>query len=567
MLVAKVEQGRTTNKRTGVKAPISAHPAFAVIVALWFAALLGIGSLIVPIALIEKVVVATGLPSFLSAAEPPLGFTARAGIALVATVVGAVIGLFVARQVARSHRTAAANRSTNPADLVRRPPVNAHAELGSEGFDGNGTTRRRTLALSAEEAAELANDQSAAWAEEGPEPQDLDLDDALTLEDDGVQAEAPATDDPAPEAFEPDTPIELTEPADEADEDDLAAQDAFEPEIEDHADSIAEPASAPFANPAPFAAPTPVVEAMQADVTEPLPETPATPAEPLALSTPSHEAEPAARAAREDLAELGLVQLVQKLEATLEKHRAWVEERNQRAEAAAMSENDLPAPAKLDTEEAFGTIEPDEAAQAREAYFETPAPAPAPEPAPTSTDDDEEEAPDSPDAADLQPTPIASFAGFTPEHDNEDEHEDEDEHAAALSASFALPFAKPAAASTPTPQQVFQPGPEAVEPQDECESDDSDLDSDEGHSSLAHISPDFARRPLQSVRIDEPEADDTEAAVVFPGGQSPAKRGRTFDQPEAGQHAQNTEAPVSSEDTDRALREALRNLQRMGKAS
>ena len=34
------------------KAPISTHPAFPAIVALWFAALLGLGSLVLPVALI-----------------------------------------------------------------------------------------------------------------------------------------------------------------------------------------------------------------------------------------------------------------------------------------------------------------------------------------------------------------------------------------------------------------------------------------------------------------------------------------------------------------------------------
>ena len=53
--------------------PVSLHPAFPAIVALWFAALLGIGSLVLPAALLDRVVSATSLASLLPAASPPLG--------------------------------------------------------------------------------------------------------------------------------------------------------------------------------------------------------------------------------------------------------------------------------------------------------------------------------------------------------------------------------------------------------------------------------------------------------------------------------------------------------------
>ena len=40
-------------RRGEEKAPISTHPAFPAIVALWFAALLGLGSLVLPAVLLE----------------------------------------------------------------------------------------------------------------------------------------------------------------------------------------------------------------------------------------------------------------------------------------------------------------------------------------------------------------------------------------------------------------------------------------------------------------------------------------------------------------------------------
>ncbi|OYX64237.1 MAG: hypothetical protein B7Y88_11750 [Sphingomonadales bacterium 32-64-17] len=504
------------------------------IVALWFAALLGIGSLILPIVLIEKLVVATGLPTVLSAAQPPLGFTARAGIALAATVGGAVIGLVVALQVARSHRTAVANRSTNPSDLIRRPPVNAHAELGSEGFDGNGTSRRRALALAAADEEETEDHREAAYAPS--QPQHFELEETFAVE----EAVSEAEDAPASMPFAP--PVAEFEPNDSFDEDALDAQDAYETD----AATIGEPTPAPFAKPAPFARP------FEAEDAEPMSETqepewePEAEEEPQAFAPPPAADRPAPGAVREDLAELGLVQLVQKLEATIEKHRAWLIEKNQRAaEAAVATADDLPEPTPLDTEEAFGTIAPDEAAQARQAYFDAPAPAPV------SADEGEDNS---------HPAPVAALADFAPEHDNEDE---DDQEAAALSASFALPFAKQEPNRTVL-RQVFQSDP-APETEDLEEAPQAD------HDSFASLNRDLAQRRLRAVRIEEPETEGgEEAAVVFPG-QSARASDRSFDPPKAVSsppvQPQDAKPAASSEETDQALREALRNLQRMGRAS
>ncbi|HYW08809.1 MAG TPA: hypothetical protein VE913_17740 [Longimicrobium sp.] len=50
------------------------------------AALVGIAMLVAPASLLETAVMASGLPAVLAAAEPPLGFTARIGLALVAAL-------------------------------------------------------------------------------------------------------------------------------------------------------------------------------------------------------------------------------------------------------------------------------------------------------------------------------------------------------------------------------------------------------------------------------------------------------------------------------------------------
>jgi len=90
-------------KHSGAKAPVSAHPAFPAIVALWFATLLGLGSLVLPVALIERLVAVTGVASLVPSAAPPLGFTARVSIALGGAIAGALIGLALAHRVARTH--------------------------------------------------------------------------------------------------------------------------------------------------------------------------------------------------------------------------------------------------------------------------------------------------------------------------------------------------------------------------------------------------------------------------------------------------------------------------------
>lgn len=131
----------TSAQRTGGnRPPVSAHPAFPAIVALWFAALFGIGSMVLPTILLERLVVALGLPSLIEAATPPLGFGTKAMIAVVAAVLGAAAGILVARKViaantaqptrARKPRKQAANLAEPP---VKRPIV-ATEELGEEGL-------------------------------------------------------------------------------------------------------------------------------------------------------------------------------------------------------------------------------------------------------------------------------------------------------------------------------------------------------------------------------------------------------------------------------------------------
>ena len=86
--------------------PLSTHRAFPAMVGLWFAALLGLGSFVVPPSSYEGLVQASGIASLIPAAAPPLGFTARLAISGAAALAGLLVGLFVASRIRRTRALA-----------------------------------------------------------------------------------------------------------------------------------------------------------------------------------------------------------------------------------------------------------------------------------------------------------------------------------------------------------------------------------------------------------------------------------------------------------------------------
>lgn len=309
------------------KQPISAHPAFAVIVALWFAALLGLGSLVLPAVLLDRLVVGTGIASLVPAASPPLGMTAHAAIAAAAAVAGAFMGLAIARRVARAQEREAAPRFSG----IKHGPISVHEELGGEGLlNGCGApiTRRRAMAIAEDDTLEL---RDAA----------------------------------------PDEPTELAEPPFEDRE--MTGRQEFQPipprEADDEpkfeaADEIADeeqPSEAPAPDPLAFAAPS---LARQLDH----------PIEPPSWGAPVGPDEPAAEPVAEradwitaEPEQLGLVQLVQRLGSSIERRRAWIAERG-----------GAPATALHSVPVEFEAAPPEEAAQAMANYFGRPDTAPNP---------------------------------------------------------------------------------------------------------------------------------------------------------------------------------------------
>lgn len=137
--------GKGPRKPRGKQAvPITAHPLFPAIVALWFSALFGLGSLAIRPGLLESVVLALHIDAVIPATAPPLGITARILLALGLGAFGAVLGVWVARRLnrpaveeprrSRGVKERVPNQRQRDAhpDAPARRPISAHEELGGD---------------------------------------------------------------------------------------------------------------------------------------------------------------------------------------------------------------------------------------------------------------------------------------------------------------------------------------------------------------------------------------------------------------------------------------------------
>ena len=524
----------STGTRDTAKPPISLHPAFPAIVALWFAALLGLGSMVLPVVLIERVVELTGISAFVPAASPPLGFTARGLIALAGAAAGAAIGLAIARRISRAHDADRPSRVAKFAKGARRP-IDVNEELGGEGLVngfGLAINRRRALAIA-------EDDRPSDFLYMAPLPGHDADDHPLALSDLAPEPDAPLE---LSDAFE-DSGIDETEAADRApatpDEDAFVSfKQEFQPLSPDaRAGPDAEPLPAstePAAKPLPFSAPSLARRAPERSVA---PEPIATPAIPQAYEPVEPEPATEPQPFRGDwtkapVDELGLVQLVQRLGASLERRR----------ERLAAEAETVPAPVLAPTA-GFDPAPAEEAAQAMAAFFGTPAGGDEPE-----ADDDLRAAPCPPADFGAPRNPLGSWAAA-----------DDDDDVDAL-PSFTLPLRK---AVSPTIAFDVHETPE--------NDDDVDGDGDETFSSLLAMRNPFALKESGFVRIEEPEADTdaVEPAVVFPGHAAPAvsiagsSPPRAFDPPAGVATGPSARAPTVPADADAALRAALSTLQRM----
>lgn len=178
--------------------PIASHPAFAPLLALWFAALLGLGVAVLPEAVLARALASSGLGALL-----PLTWAGRVGASVLAALVGAAAGMILARLLARRSlrdpRPVYSEPELAPDEPVRvepaRRPLRVREEL-DEGFS------EPAVPLSEQEEADLRQEpeapQIAVESQEGfmiltPQPAHpsrplADLDALLAQFDDALAA-------------------------------------------------------------------------------------------------------------------------------------------------------------------------------------------------------------------------------------------------------------------------------------------------------------------------------------------------------------------------------------------
>lgn len=396
-----------TASRAG-RPPLTANPAFPWIVALWFAALLGIGSLILPTGLLELATTASGLATILPMAAPPLGTTAQGLLALCGTFAGGALGLFLARRIASS-----GDAGSSWLDQPDRADASPEGEyLGEDdigGLPAAAAGRRRPLTMSdLEETGEFLDLAPLPVAHR--HVADTPAIDWHRLEEanseDATGEEPPARADGTPDLDAAHTQLREWPPAETLEEEyeltksqsgeDLEAEAAeIEPQ-ERLAQGSAPAPSFDLAQEAPASGPVTAKEpllfsppsmAREGDGNDQVcfstPEVRITPSDDAAPDSEDLVPDEPANEHRDPSAgeSEGLVQLVQRLEATLQKRRQWAAERAARkpelASAGASAAREMPihkepvpgATLPGDFEQAG----PDDVYRAMAAYFGSPA--------------------------------------------------------------------------------------------------------------------------------------------------------------------------------------------------
>jgi hypothetical protein len=497
--------------------PVSAHPAFPAIVALWFAALLGLGTIVMPAVVLEQIATATGLASVFPPAEPPLDWAGRGLFALLSAMLGLIGGLVLARRVAQVQDAGRpASRRRTPAGRSAPPrPLSVHEDLGEDAIappaDAPRAGRRRALTMT--EETPVSDFLSAA-----PLPGESDVSE---LPEDPM-SERPSDFDP-PHADELDL-SELPEAPTDA--------QVFEP-MSDATDASAEPPVVPAYVP-------------ELDTRKPRPITAPESAAKAADSPIDPFSAPIAAAPIDGpLDNLGMVQLAERLGRSLQQ-RLDVREAELEAQAEAEPEGEplaFAAPSFDHPEDAIA-VPPPVVPDALRAFMDTAPKAVAQPPAAEAQTEAVMPPPVVPSA--LIPFAFQSF-----------EDEDDDE---AYNSLFTLP-------RQPTPPVMPEPPVADTGTTEELAEDEDDALADENYSSLLEMSGPFrARDEAAETDRDETEleAEDSIEDAVAP---TPA---RPFDAPHQAAPSPTTMRPRPAADaaeTERALRSALANLQRMSGAA
>ena len=574
----------------GGNQPISRHPLFPVIVALWFGALFGVGSIAIRPALIEHAVVALGIDRVIPMAAPPLGATTRILIALAMTGLGIAVGALLARRLVHAAPpTHVSRRRTTAAPRGEQAPVKDQRPAG----------RRRAL------RAEASDDHAESTPAQASDARilnvaEFDLD---GFEHADAQAGAVMHEDIEGEAGPTSPSLDMASQPE--------AEDAPEPLnnnlFETYSRDITAPRTAETPEPGfdflprleQEAANAPARKASEkaAGIIEPVEET-QTPPSALTATAPAANSAEASR------------------NATAKAEGPAASSGGKAAERIASAHLDDLSPVELLERLALAMAQRRE--QVRLAAVPAPAPAPAPEPARV------EEALESEPAKPGQPLPftgphlaaetIAPAEAVEPDQtaglDAAPVSEIEPAQAPEPASTLArIPVAlRPVTLTDPENEDDFLPayipprhiGASAanggIEPQPEIQAETTagplpvnDFDSgeeadgeehqvlEEGYSSLLDLSRSAAGRekPAQQfARIEEPEEDAAvQPVVIFPGEDArdmapdahPAAMPSSGDAPPPAQDGRLFDAPgkTDPQETERALRAALATLQRM----
>lgn len=226
-------------KTKGGKPPISQHPIFPAIIALWCGALAGLCSIALRPAVVEQAILATGLDTLVPMAAPPLGATFRIALALAMTGIGALLGGFLALRIVRPRPSARARADRSEMARDEAPASVPAAERAPAG-------RRRALANMELEAAS-AQEASAETAE----TQDIDAPEAA------APFAQPETAAPAPASASASASAEVLPESTERGEIAEGILDMREFDLDAYLDSAQAPADEPDAMPAPGEAEAP----------------------------------------------------------------------------------------------------------------------------------------------------------------------------------------------------------------------------------------------------------------------------------------------------------------------
>jgi hypothetical protein len=512
----------TARKTAGGKQPISSHPLFPIIVALWSGALLGLISVAIRPSVIEHVVLALGIDRVIPMTAPPLGTTMRVVMTLSATLFGAAVGGLLARRLAGPRP--ASYRSRIRAEPDEQSPIASFGvSAPEEALDGTPTPevaapRRRRLPSFARDAQDPHSDPIT----EREEPQILDMAEiALEDEFDAEPSFSPLADASLASDSESPAPSRVFDSYASAVRGNEAGD--VKPSASESVGAIAAPGFQLL----------PVEDEDEDRQDENASPLIATKAEEFSLSA-------AERIASAPLDELSPVELLERLAQTIARRRATAAAAAAEAEIAAKRAPEVAAEPKTRGTDQGPIAEPmaepiPEPVQTF-APFAAPSPfsAPAPAPAPAA-----------------QPMPAA----LRPLSFIDDADEDEEELPGYLPPRHISMATRPLHHVTPMSRAVA----------DEEDEDEQEEVLEEGYSSLLNLSrPATPRQPFPSLGELEELQAPFEPAASLPRFSRPASLKPVASTPVM--HAEG-QAESETDPTERALRAALATLQRMSGAA